>query len=224
MDISIASFNSRGVEVTALHENKPRLIKNLLSSSTISLLQETHSTNIENNKTLQSILPTSNLFFVPGSGSAGGLCSAFPAGSASFPHYQSEFFVSVLVKNLLPIDLSAYIINVYVNPRRTNEGADRLCEYIRSLPKSENIIVMGDFNLDPKGRSSDGFSSLLGRLRDAGLRHIPTTQPSRFGGVGKNPSFIDHVFVRLASQFTTTLNLRPVTHSDHVALFLHISA
>ena len=35
---------------------------------------------------------------------------------------------------------------------------------------------------------------------------------------------IDHVFVRLAPQFTATLNLCPVTHSDHVALFLHISS
>lgn len=116
MDISIASFNSRGVEVTALHENKPRLIKNLLSSSTISLLQETHSTNAEDNKTLRSIFPTSDMYIMPGSGFAGGLCSAFPAGSVALAHHVSEFFISILVKNLIPLDFSAYIVNVYFNP------------------------------------------------------------------------------------------------------------
>jgi len=92
MDLMIASFNSCRVEVTALHENKPRLVKNLLSSSTISLLQETHSTNTENNKTLRSILLMSDLYIVPGTGSASGLCSAFPAGSVALAHHQSEFF------------------------------------------------------------------------------------------------------------------------------------
>src|SRR6478752_6969366 len=102
---TITSFNSRGIEMTALFEDKPLLIKNLLSSSNISLIQETHSKS-SHSKTLHSIFPTSDLLVVPGTGTAGGLCSAFPADSVALAHSHSSFYLSAFVENFQQLDLS----------------------------------------------------------------------------------------------------------------------
>ena len=224
MSTVIASFNSRGVEVTSLHDDKPRKIRDLLSSAAISLLQETHSPTLHNNKTLQSIFPSSDIFLVPGTGSSGGLCSSFQSGSIPLLHSQSDSFLSIYLKDIQPFNISAFIINVYLNSHRPSEDAEKLISYVKSLPIHENIIIMGDFNLDPRGKSSKSFISVMGRLHDLGIRHIQTNQPTRFGGSGQNPSYIDHVFVRLPPSLSPALHIRPVSHSDHVAIFLHLSS
>eukprot|EP01102_Stenamoeba_stenopodia_P022989 TRINITY_DN977_c0_g2_i2.p1 TRINITY_DN977_c0_g2~~TRINITY_DN977_c0_g2_i2.p1 ORF type:complete len:276 (+),score=20.67 TRINITY_DN977_c0_g2_i2:1537-2364(+) len=221
--VTITSFNSRGVEMTARHEDKPLLIKTLLSTSNIALMQETHSKH-QHSKTLRSILPSSDLFIVPGNGAAGGLCSAFPSGSTALVHNQSCCYLSVYINDVQPLGFSAYFVSVYLSPNKAADQLLQLLQYIESIPASEHVVLMGDFNLDPKGSTSRLFTRMIGRLREAGMRHIPTIQPTRYGRAETNPSYIDHIFVRLPSTSVTSVSLRPVHHSDHVAVSLLISS
>ncbi len=215
--LSIVSLNSRGVRPTSKLVNKPQHIKKLLEKASISLLQETHIKE-QPSLAIQSIFKgQSDIHYSPGTGTSGGLSSIFPENTTKHLHSDQTFVASSFGGFIS----DCIIINVYFPPHSKWQDFQLLLDYVDTIPLDVNVIIMGDFNLAPS--RDNHFHKIDSQLREKLILHTPTTSPTHYADdATKNPSYIDHVFIRLPGFIKVSLVVTPVSFSDHTALTLHL--
>ena len=223
--ISVSSLNSNGVSVTDKHPNKPYNIQRLINKATVAMLQETHLSINSGLKPLNAIFPADifELDYSHGSGLAAGLCTATPLEASSQLCHESHLFLSTHCSFVKPFKFSAYFVNVYFGHPNKDTVAS-LVRYLEGLPLDANVIIMGDFNMSPSPShaTSKLFEELSCSLRRLQIVHHPTCFPTHHPRNSHcNPTFIDHVFLRLPGSIKAT-NTVIHTQFDHdlVTVFL----